>query len=302
MIPLAVFTNEKMMAHENMPHHPECPERLSVIVDMIGHEFPEIEIEHSYPVAEDLLLLAHPQTHLDFILDNTPFDGHTVIDPDTHLCPQSYDMALLSVGTSIQAMRAVIDGEAKTAFALSRPPGHHAEYDTAMGFCIFNNAFIAARASRVKTLIIDFDVHHGNGTEDLVKRRVAGGDGNSDIAYASTHQADIFPNSGMEDSPNICNCLLPDGAGSRDFREAITSKIMPFAHNFKPDLIIFSAGFDAHESDDIAGLNLCHDDFAWVVDQFKSLCPRKVSILEGGYNLDTLPISVKHHLKALAKS
>jgi len=302
--PLIIFTSEAMGAggHENMLDHPECPARLHVIMDMIARDFPDIPIERAFPINEDLLLLAHPQSHLDFILDKTPIDdsGWGMIDNDTGANAQTYDSALLSAGAAVQAVQAVMNGETQTAFAVARPPGHHAEYDRAMGFCFFGNAFIAARYAGVKALILDFDVHHGNGTEDLVKRHVAAG--HRDIAYASTHQQGIFPNTGMEDSINICNAPLPHGSTSTDFRRAVMDKILPFAQNFAPDLIIFSAGFDGHESDAIAGLNLCHDDFAWIVDQCRPICAKIVSILEGGYNLQTLPTSVSHHLKALSQA
>ena len=297
---LTIFTSDKMMAHQNAPYHPECPARLEVIMGMLHTDFSDIPLEDAYPADENTLLLAHPQSHIDFILDQTPFDGYAMIDGDTGMNEHTYDSALLSVGTTIQAVRAVMDDETQTAFALSRPPGHHAEYDTAMGFCFFANAFIGARVSGVKTLIIDFDVHHGNGTEDLVKRRVA--DGDLDIAYASTHESGIFPKTGDKDSQNICNCPLPHSAGSKEFRQVVTDKIIPFANDFKPELIIFSAGFDGHESDDIAGLNLQHNDFAWVVEQIQPICKKIVSILEGGYNLETLPTSIKHHLSALNTS
>ena len=296
---LVIFTNPKMGYHNNGPEHPECPARLKVLMDLIEKEFPKIPVETAYPASEELILLAHPQSYLDFILDNTPYEGFSMIDSDTFMSPQSYDAALMSTGACIQSVHAVINGDYKTAFALCRPPGHHAEYDTAMGFCLLANAFIAARSSNVKTLIIDFDVHHGNGTEDLVKRRV--NSGQKDIAYASTHQGfGFWPNTGHESSENICNCPLPYGATSNDFRKTVTDKIIPFAQDFSPELIIFSAGFDAHESDPLGGLNLCHDDFAWIVDVIRPICPKIVSILEGGYNLQTLPISFKHHLKALA--
>ena len=285
-----------------MPDHPECPARLVKIMEMVEKDFPDIPVETAYPIDEQKLLLAHPQSYIDGILDKAPFDGEwSMIDSDTGMNEHSYNSALLSAGASVQAVQSVMNGEAQTAFALSRPPGHHAEYDTAMGFCFFANAFIAARSSDVKTLIIDFDVHHGNGTEDLVKKRV--NDGYKDIAYASTHQGfGFWPNTGHEDSQNICNGPLPDGSTSHEFREAVLNKIIPFAKDFAPELIIFSAGFDAHESDPLGELNLTHDDFGWIVDQFKPICPKIVSILEGGYNLDTLPISVNHHLKALAKT
>lgn len=294
MHPLVIFTSEKMCGHRNYDGHPECPARLKLLLEMIGKEFPNIQIEDVYPATDDNILLAHPQGYLDYI-QSSP----AMIDNDTCMNDYSFESALLSAGAAIQATRSVIDGDTTTAFALARPPGHHAEYETAMGFCFFANAFIAARTSGLKTLIVDFDVHHGNGTEDLVKRRVA--DGHTDIAYISTHQSGIFPHTGMDDSLNICNCPLPRGATSSDFRDAVLKKAIPFAKKFQPELIIFSAGFDGHESDDIAQLNLNHEDFGWIVEQLKPICTRMVSILEGGYNLKTLPSSVNHHLKALAK-
>jgi acetoin utilization deacetylase AcuC-like enzyme len=295
---LTIFTHPDMARHENMSNHPECPARLHNIMEMIKRDFPDIPVEDAFPIAEENLLFAHPQSYIDHILDSAAYDGEwSMIDADTGMNDYSYHAALLSAGASVQAVQAVMDGNTQTAFALSRPPGHHAEYDTAMGFCFFANAFVAARVSNVKTLIIDFDVHHGNGTEDLVKRRVD--DGYTDIAYASIHQEGIFPHTGMNDSENICNAPLPQGATSQDFRSAIENKIIPLARDFAPDLIIFSAGFDAHESDPIGGLNLQHDDFGWIVEQFKPICPKIVSVLEGGYNLETLPESVKVHLLAL---
>ena len=300
MHPLVIFTHPKMTAHNRGLDHPECSPRLDRIIEMLAADLPQIPVETAYPAADDTLLLAHPQTHINGILDMLPFEGYAMIDSDTLLSPDSFDAALLAVGAACQAVDAVMNGEAQTAFAAIRPPGHHAEYETAMGFCLFNNAFIAARKSGVRTLIVDFDVHHGNGTEDLVKRRVA--DGHTDIAYASTHQSGIFPFTGMEDSQNICNAPLPADAGSTEFRAAVTDRIMPFAKNFAPELIIFSAGFDAHADDPLANLNFTHDDFGWIVDQLKPLQPKIVSILEGGYNLGALPASVFNHLKSLAKA
>lgn len=291
-----IFTHPDFEKHDTGEGHPECPARIRAINAMIDRDFSDDQ-ERAYPADEEKILLAHPQSYADMILDKTPFEGYHALDHDTNLCSDSFDIALLAIGASCMAIDAVINEDAQTAFAAIRPPGHHALYETPMGFCLFNNAFIAARHAGVRTLIIDFDVHHGNGTEDLVRRRVK--DGHHDIAYASTHQ-EFWPHTGHESDSNISNALLNEGAGSDDFRKAITDITKPFAEKFAPELIIFSAGFDAHESDPLGGLNLRHEDFAWVVQTFKPICPKMVSLLEGGYNIDTLATSVHAHLKALS--
>lgn len=296
---LIVYSNPNMKSHNAGLVHPECPDRLDAILSMIEQEFPDIKMETAYPIREELLTLAHPQNYIDQILDSVPFDDFHALDGDTYLSPQSYKCALLSAGCAVQAVQAVVNNETETSFALCRPPGHHAEYQTAMGFCLFANAFIAARAANVKTLIFDFDVHHGNGTEDLVKRRV--NDNFHDIAYVSIHGDGIFPGTGNENSQNILNCPLSNGSNSANFRETVTTIALPFIQSYQPELIIFSAGFDGHESDPLGNLNLQHDDFYWIVEKIKPICNKIASILEGGYNLETLPLSVQQHLKALAK-
>jgi acetoin utilization deacetylase AcuC-like enzyme len=299
MKPLMIFTHPDFAKHDTGYGHPECAGRITAVQDMMDDDFADC-IERAYPAPDERLLLAHPQSYIDMVLDNIPFDGYAALDGDTVLNPHSFDVALLGVGAACQAVDAVLSNDTQTAFVAARPPGHHAEYDKAMGFCLFANAFIAARHGNVRTLIIDFDVHHGNGTEDLVKRRVA--DGHTDIAYASTHQAPFWPFTGDSNSQNICNCPLPAQSGSPEFRAAITDTIIPFAHKFAPDLILFSAGFDAHADDLLAELNFNDDDFAWVVNAMRPICRKMVSVLEGGYNLDTLPRLVKTHLKALSKA
>lgn len=306
---LRIYTHKQCASHDTGPKHPENPERLNRIWDMIDRDFPDTPVERAFPAAEDTVLLAHPQSYMDYILDKTPFEGVFYLDGDTVISPQSYDIALLAVGACCQATDAVLTGECQTAFAAIRPPGHHAEYDKAMGCCLFSNAFIAARHAQMRhniqnILIMDFDVHHGNGTADLVRRHVAAG--KTGIAFASTHQRNLFPvNTGNPDTEDNAQGMIHDhplaeGSGSDVFREVVTTKIIPFARDFAPELIIFSAGFDAHESDILGDLNLQYDDFAWIVEQFVNVCPRMVSILEGGYNLDTLATCVKSHLKALS--
>lgn len=299
MKPLVIFTHPDFVHNHDTGHgHPECGARIQKIHEMIERDFPN-SIERCYPADDNKLLLAHPQNYIDSIMDALPFDGHASLDGDTLLSPDSFDTALLAVGGACQAVNAVQSNESQTAFVTSRPPGHHAEYDKAMGFCLFNNAFIAARHAKDRVLIIDFDVHHGNGIEDLVKRNIQ--KGSTNIAYASVHQSPFWPNTGTDSSPNICNCPLSSGTNSDQFKQAVTNKIIPFAQNFAPDLIIFSAGFDAHHDDPLAEFNLEANDFAWIVDIMKPIQSKIVSILEGGYNLDTIAGLVKTHLKALSK-
>jgi acetoin utilization deacetylase AcuC-like enzyme len=303
--PLTIFTHDNMCKHISDGSHPEHPARLKVIMKMIAGDFPDTPIETAYSAYEDDLLLAHPQSHIDAILDRLPDSFFNYIDDDTYINPQSYKAARLAIGASIQAVKAVLKGETKTAFAAIRPPGHHAEFETAMGFCLFNNIFITAKKAleiepTARVIIIDFDVHHGNGTQDLVERHAA--QGQTNIAYASIHQSGIFPHTGHENTEYICNAPLLHGTCSKEFREAVLAQILPFAQRFKPTLTLFSAGFDGHAEDDIAGWRLSHEDYGWIVETLKELCPKIVSLLEGGYDLDALPVSVNHHLKALAKS
>ena len=298
MKPITIFTHPDFKNHDTGHGHPECAARITSIQEMLYHDFPNC-VEHAYPAPDDRLLLAHPQSYVDMVLDSVPFDGYASLDGDTIISPHSFDIALLAVGASCMAVDHVLNGETKTSFVAARPPGHHAEYNKGMGFCLFNNAFIAAMHANVRTMIIDFDVHHGNGTEDLVKRRVS--HGHFDIAYASTHQSPFWPHTGEHDSQNICNCPIKSGDGSLEFRNAVTNKIVPFVQDFKPDLIIFSAGFDAHSDDPLAELNFRIDDFAWIVDVIRPICGKIVSILEGGYNIDILPTLVKTHLNALSR-
>lgn len=299
---MRIFSHPCMADHTPPEDIAESPARLVVIRHMIETEFPDIEIENAAAARLDDILLAHTRDYLDSLQTETTVK----IDNDTYIGKGTFDAAMHAAGAAIKSVETVLsDDKCNTAFALTRPPGHHAGRDTAEGFCFLNNAFIAARSAiRIKpdckVLIIDFDVHHGNGTQSLVASYVSQGDEN--IAYASIHQEGIYPQSGFEQSEFIYNCPLLAGSGSADFRDSITYDILPFAKRFAPDLIIFSAGFDGHKDDDIARLNYTHEDFAWIVEQFKPLCKKQVSVLEGGYHLGVLPVSLFHHLKALAKA
>lgn len=295
----------RIFAHDNMKNHvapqgfPECAERVDAIMAMLKASFPDIAIEACTPAAEDILRLAHSQAHIDSLKTQEAF----LIGGETPVTQHTYNAARLAAGAAMNAVDAVLSGSTKTAFALSRPPGHHASQDQAEGFCLLNNVFIAARYAidtdpSTRILIIDFDVHHGNGTEALLQNYLI--QGGKNIAYGSVHQEGIYPGTGYQQSEYIYNCPLLSGCGSSDFRDAVTYDILPFAERFQPEIILYSAGFDGHQDDPLAGLNYTHDDYAWIVQQFQGLCDKQVSVLEGGYNLEALPVSVYHHLKALA--
>lgn len=297
---MRIFSHPAMADHLVPESFPEHSGRYHALRAMIENDFPDIAIEEAPPASENILRLAHTQAHIDRI----NVDDFLMIDGDTALSPNSFNAACHAVGAAIAAADAVLNNTCNTSFALTRPPGHHASADKAEGFCLFNTVFITARkilddAPETKILIVDFDVHHGNGTEALIQSYLD--DGGENIAYASVHQEGIYPGTGHLQGEYIYNCPLLSGSGSGDFRDSITYDIIPFAEKFAPDMILYSAGFDGHKDDPLASLCYEHEDFAWVVDSFKPICLKQVSILEGGYNLDALVISARHHLKALAK-
>ena len=296
---MRILTHSVMADHQVPEGFPEHAGRYHALRAMIQTDFPKISLENAAPVSDDILRLAHTQDHID----SMKTDSYIMIDGDTALSPASYDAACHAVGAAIAACDCVLSGQSNTAFALTRPPGHHASSEKAEGFCLFNTVFIAARNivknyPDTKVLIMDFDVHHGNGTEALLETYLD--EGGENIAYASVHQEGIYPGTGYKQNRFIYNCPLLSGSGSADFRDSITYDIIPFAEKFAPDIILYSAGFDGHRDDPLAGLNYSHEDYAWVVDAFSSISRKQVSILEGGYNLEALAISAHHHLKALA--
>ncbi|MDN5871089.1 MAG: histone deacetylase family protein, partial [Nitrococcus sp.] len=247
----------------------------------------------------------HQQRYIELILSMIPSSGWRSLDPDTMISPGSGEAALRAAGAVRQAVDAVMSGQATRAFCAVRPPGHHAEPAHAMGFCLFNNVAVGAMHARCahaagNIAIVDFDVHHGNGTQAML----AGREG---FLYASTHQQPLFPNTGRreENRPGaLYNIPLPPGAGSETFRLQFQSEIIPAIADFHPDLILVSAGFDAHESDPLAELNLIDADYQWATEELVALAEaycrgRIVSTLEGGYNLQALARSVARHVAAL---
>lgn len=305
-MPVAFVTHSDCLKHEMGAWHPERPERLAAIEDqLIASGLDSLLARHDAPLAtEAQLARVHPVEYVRAIRDAAPEEGTVHLDPDTAMNPYSLQAALRAAGAAVLATDMVLRGEADAAFCSVRPPGHHACRARPMGFCIFNNVAVAAGHALEahglqRVAIIDFDVHHGNGTEDIFEN-------DPRVLMASTFQHPFYPYSGTEDpAPNMVNVPLPAGAGSRQFRAAVTDNWIPALDRFRPELVMFSAGFDAHAEDDMAMLSLTDQDYAWVTQQVKAIADRHaggrvVSILEGGYALSALGRSVVQHLRVLA--
>jgi acetoin utilization deacetylase AcuC-like enzyme len=305
---IAIITHSDCLKHEMGIGHPERPQRIRAIEDqLITSGIGDFMHYYDAPLATpEQLELAHSRKHIDYIFGKSPPDDSMMahIDPDTFMNEFTLQAALRSAGSAIAAVDKVLgDKTEKRVFCNVRPAGHHAERDAAMGFCFFNNAAIAARHAvrdygLERVAIVDFDVHHGNGTEDIV------GD-DPQILFCSTYQHPLYPERALPSKPGfLINAPLPEGAGGAEFRETITEFWLPELNAFKPQLMIISAGFDAHIEDEMAGLRLVEADYAWVT---KELCKiadeygegRIVSLLEGGYDTSALARSVVAHLRVL---
>ncbi len=302
-----IYKNTSGLRHDTGPGHPESIARLQTVFDLLQEApFNALPVFEATPAEEATIALAHDWSYIHRVADAIPDHGYAALDADTVLCPASWDAALGAAGAVCQAVDDVISGNCTRAFCAVRPPGHHAEPHRSMGFCLFNNIFIAARHAQKahglkRIAIIDFDVHHGNAT-DLMARRA------EDIFFISSHQFPLYPGTGdpAEDIPGkTLNIPLAEGTDSAAFRAAYEAQTFPAIEAFKPDLLLISAGFDAHKDDPLAGLMLEDDDYFWVTERLCALadkhCGGKViSALEGGYNLEALKTSVSAHLKALA--
>ena len=251
------------------------------------------------------LLRVHSAAHVEYILTSAPSEGVHQLDPDTFISPGSVEAALRAAGAAVAAGDAVLAGDAQHAFCAVRPPGHHATRDQAMGFCLFNNIAVGAAhalaAHGLKRIAIaDFDVHHGNGTQAIFEREPR-------VLFVSSHQSPLYPDSGREDERgvgNIVNATMSPGAGSYEFRELWEGLLLPRLHAFKPQLVLVSAGFDAHRNDPLADIRLGHEDYAWITERLVALAHahaggRLVSTLEGGYELTALAASASAHVSAL---
>ncbi|RME18743.1 MAG: histone deacetylase family protein [Alphaproteobacteria bacterium] len=303
----ALFTHPDCLKHVNPPGHPEQVARLEAInARLAAPVFAPLDRREMPLGAESDIRRAHPRDYLERVRGQVPSEGTAKLDPDTWLSPGSWEAALRAVGGVCAAVDAVLAGEADNAFVAARPPGHHAERARAMGFCILSNVAIAAlHALEVQGLrrvaILDFDVHHGNGTQNVLWNE-------SRIRFASSHQMPLYPGSGGRHEKGaygqIRNVPLPEGSGDEAMMEAWQDEILPWVAEWEPELVLVSAGFDAHRADPLAGLHWETADFAWLTHRICDLADaccsgRVVSTLEGGYDLEALAESVGEHVKVL---
>ena len=302
------LTHPTCLEHKGPEGHAENPARLHAINKMITHPyFDELAREEAPVGRSEDILKAHSQEHLSQIEGIAPQEGIEQVDADTFMSPASLEAARRAVGAATRAVDAVMLREVDNAFCAVRPPGHHAEFNRPMGFCLFNNVAIAAHYARDKygadrVAVVDFDVHHGNGTQNIFWP-------DEDLFYGSTHQMPLYPGSGSQTETgegNIFNAPLRAGDGSEQFREAFNSVILPSLNAFEPDLVLISAGFDAHEADPLGSLKLKEEDFAWATLKVMEIADyhcdnRVISMLEGGYDINALASSVGVHIQALMR-
>ncbi|MEJ8473400.1 histone deacetylase family protein [Roseibium algae] len=287
--------------------HPERPDRLRAIDRILEHEsFQPLERDAAPLGRIEDIIRTHPQAYVDMLEKTSPEEGLAAIDADTTMSPGTWEAILRGVGGACQAVDEVMQKKVNNAFSASRPPGHHVEKERAMGFCFFNNVAVAARYAQAnynaeRIAIVDFDVHHGNGTQDIFWS-------DPTVMYCSTHQMPLYPGSGAAnetgDANTIVNAPLASGDGGEVFQDAMQTVILPRLDQFAPDLVIISAGFDAHARDPLGSLNFVESDFAWATRSIMDLADkhcenRVVSVLEGGYDLEGLARSTAAHVMTL---
>jgi acetoin utilization deacetylase AcuC-like enzyme len=304
-----IYTHPACLEHDPGSYHPESPARLKAVLEALGEpEFVHLPRREAPRADLEDIARVHPRPFIERVLGAVPKTGHAALDADTVLSPRSGEAALRAAGAVCAAIDAVIAGDADNAFCATRPPGHHAEPTRSMGFCLFNNIAIGAQRARQvhgleRVAVIDFDVHHGNGTQAMFEE-------DAQLFYASTHQSPLYPGSGAASETgvgNIVNVPLRPMASSLEFRRAFNENILPALEDFRPDLVLISAGFDAHRRDPLAQLELDEADYFWVTEHLLQVAARHaagrvVSTLEGGYDLAALKLSAGAHVRALMKA
>ena len=303
----AYINHSACLRHEISSWHPESPNRLRAIDDQLiaNHLADHLMHRHAPKVGRSELILVHDPAYVDAIFAASPSEGIVQLDGDTAMNPHTLEAALHAAGGAVQAVDMVMFQEAANAFVACRPPGHHATRNQAMGFCVFNNVALAAahaldRHELHRVAIVDFDVHHGNGTEDIFRD-------DPRVMLCSTFQHPYYPYSGADSgNDHIINVPLPGGTTGKQYREAFEAKVLPPLEAFRPELILFSAGFDSHREDDMGQFGLVEADYAWITSQVMAIAHthaqgRIVSVLEGGYELSPLARSVTAHIKTLAE-
>jgi len=304
-----LLSHPACLNHVTPMGHPERPDRLRAIESALEHEkFQTLAREQAPMASLETVALAHPMDYVEQVREASPREGMVRLDGDTTMSPGTFEAVMRAAGGAVQAVDEVMAGKVRNAFVATRPPGHHAETATPMGFCLFNNAAIAARHAQKqhgaeRVAIVDFDVHHGNGSQDIFWN-------DPTVMYCSTHQMPLYPGTGAVSERGarntIVNAPLRPGDGGDQFRQAMETAILPRLEDFGPDLIVISAGFDAHMRDPLANLNFLEPDFTWVTQKLMELADRRangrvVSVLEGGYDLEGLAKSVAAHVTALMR-
>jgi acetoin utilization deacetylase AcuC-like enzyme len=304
----ALISHAACLEHDPGPYHPESPDRLRAVLQALdAPEFAALIREEAPRATKEQLVRVHPARIIDAILAIRPEDGDTVnIDADTTMSAGSAEAALRAAGAGVLGVDLVMCGAVANAFAAVRPPGHHAEPSRPMGFCLFNNAGVAAQHARAahglqRVAVVDFDVHHGNGTQALFAQ-------NPELFYGSSHQYPFYPGTGdvweRGIANNIINVPLRERDSSAAFRDAWAGTIIPALERFAPEFLIISAGFDAHREDPLAQIRLETEDFAWITDALLAVARthaggRVVSMMEGGYDLEALAASAAVHVRGL---
>lgn len=300
------------LEHDTGPGHPECADRLKVTLEYLQGQpwFRQLQWIESIRAERAWLEWVHSSDYIDHVATSCRSGARYLDTPDVMICPVSYDIALLAAGGAVTLAKAVMEGRINNGFALLRPPGHHAERDQALGFCLFNNIAITARYLQrqyglERILILDWDVHHGNGTQHTFEDDPA-------IFYISLHQSPFYPGTGAASETGrgrgqglTLNIPMRAGAGDKDYEQAFTDQIIPAVNRFQPEVILVSAGFDAHHDDPLAGICLSSDAYQWLTQRVMELADhhaggRVISLLEGGYDLQALPVCIAKHLSTLS--